>query len=88
MRGQWAVYQNSLEVAQDPQVQANGMIYEVQSPDGGPPIRLVANPVQFDGEPVSNTRGPEANEHTELFLMDLGLDWERITALKDNGAIA
>jgi crotonobetainyl-CoA:carnitine CoA-transferase CaiB-like acyl-CoA transferase len=88
MKGQWAVYQNSLEVAQDPQVLANGMIYEVESADGGPPIRLVANPVQFDGEPVSNTRGPEANEHTELFLMDLGLDWERITALKDNGAIA
>jgi crotonobetainyl-CoA:carnitine CoA-transferase CaiB-like acyl-CoA transferase len=88
MKGQWAAYQNSLEVAQDQQVLANDMIYQVESADGGPPIKLVANPVQFDHQAVSNVRGPEANEHTELFLMELGLDWDRLAELKSKGAIA
>ena len=88
MEGQWAAYQNSLEVAQDQQVLANGMIYEVESADGGRPIKLVANPVQFDHHAVSNVRGPEANEHTELFLMEMGIDWDRLEELKNKGAIA
>jgi len=88
MKGQWAAYQNSLEIAQDQQVLANDMIYEVESADGGRPIKLVANPVQFDHEAVSNVRGPEANEHTELFLMEMGVDWDRLDELKNKGAIA
>jgi crotonobetainyl-CoA:carnitine CoA-transferase CaiB-like acyl-CoA transferase len=88
MKGQWAAYQNSLEVAQDQQVLANDMIYEVESADGGRPIKLVANPVQFNHQAVSNVRGPEANEHTELFLMEMGIDWDRLDELKTKGAIA
>ncbi len=88
MKGQWAPYQSPLDVASDPQVLANDLIYEVESADGGPPIRLVANPVQFNHQPVKNERAPEASEHTELFLMDMGIDWDRIEALKTKGAIA
>ena len=88
MKGQWAAYQSPLDVEKDEQVQANGWIFEVESADGGKPIKLVSNPVQFNKEVVSNTRAPEASEHTELFLMEMGMEWDRIEALKAKGAIA
>lgn len=88
MQGQWGVCQDLIEVSRDPQVLANDMIYEVDAGDGGRPLKLVANPVQFDRQPVRNVRGPEANEHTELFLFEMGLDWDRIAELKEKGAIA
>lgn len=88
MKGQWAPVQSLLDLATDEQALANDMLFEVESVDGGDPIKLVRGPVQFNHQPVSNTRAPQAAEHTETYLMELGLEWERIEQLKASGAIA
>ena len=72
----------------DEQAIANDMIVEVDASDGGKPFKVVRGPVQFNHEPLETTRAPQASEHTEIVLMELGLDWDRIEELKDKGAIA
>jgi crotonobetainyl-CoA:carnitine CoA-transferase CaiB-like acyl-CoA transferase len=86
--GQWAPVQSLLDIASDEQALANDMLFEVEASDGGAPIKLVRGPVQFNHEPVKTTRAPQASEHTEIVLMELGLEWERIEQLKTQGAIA
>ena len=88
MRGQWAPVQSLKDLIVDEQALANDMIVEVEASDGGKPMRLVRGPVQWDGEPLETTRAPQASEHTESVLMEMGIDWERIEKLKKSGAIA
>jgi crotonobetainyl-CoA:carnitine CoA-transferase CaiB-like acyl-CoA transferase len=72
----------------DSQAMANDMVVEVEAADGGKPLKLVRGPVQFNGEAQVATRAPQASEHTELVLMEMGLEWDRIEQLKAKGAIA
>ncbi len=85
---QWAAYNDGLDIGKDEQALANDVIYEVESIDGGKPIRLVASPVQFNGEAATVSRAPQAFEHTELILMEAGYEWDKIEEFKAVGAIS
>ena len=88
MSGQWAAVQSFLDLVHDEQALANDMLFEVEAADGGAPLRLARGPVQFNHAPVQTTRAPQAFEHTEAVLLELGLDWDRIEALKATGAVS
>lgn len=82
----WSPVQSVPELVDDPQVIANGYIGDVDI-EGGPSYRLPNVPVQFDGAPADLDRAPEHSEHTEAILVELGYDWDAISAMKDAGAI-
>ena len=81
----WAPYSTVPEVLEDPQVIANGYIAEVEHSGGN--FRVPTGAVQFDEQPSVLMRGPEHGEHTEMLLLELGLDWDDIGKLKDNGVV-
>ncbi|SEG85144.1 Crotonobetainyl-CoA:carnitine CoA-transferase CaiB [Thermomonospora echinospora] len=81
LAGPWAPVQDSLQVGDDPQVRANE--YVVRAGE----LELVANPVQFDVTAPELRPAPEFAAQTEEILLELGLDWERIIALKTAGAV-
>ncbi|MCE7796866.1 CoA transferase [Sphingobium sufflavum] len=88
MKGQWAAVQSFLDLAQDAQALANDLFFEVETIDGSGPMRIVRGPVQYNHQPTVSTRAPQASEHTETLLLELGLEWDRIERLKACGAIA
>jgi crotonobetainyl-CoA:carnitine CoA-transferase CaiB-like acyl-CoA transferase len=85
--GQWAVVQNTIEVAADPQSVANEYVQSGETSDGTP-YTLVSAPVQFDAEAAPIRRAPEFNEHGDKILADLGLDWDTVVDLKVRGVVA
>jgi crotonobetainyl-CoA:carnitine CoA-transferase CaiB-like acyl-CoA transferase len=87
MKGQWAPIQSLMDLTTDDQALANDMLVELEG-DDGKPFKVVRGPVQFNHEPLKTTRAPQASEHTETFLMEIGLEWDRIESLKAKGAIA
>jgi len=76
------------EVVTDPQVLARGMVGEVEHPTAGTlrtigcPVRLTATPPQV------RTAPPLLGQHTDDVLAELGVDAERLTALRASGAVA
>jgi crotonobetainyl-CoA:carnitine CoA-transferase CaiB-like acyl-CoA transferase len=83
--GEWIPVQNPREIPDDPQVQANGYVTHVDV--GGVPVPMVVSPVQFDEQPARPARAPEHGEHTEGVLLELGLSWDEIRALKQGGVV-
>lgn len=81
----WAVIQTAREASQDVQVQANGYVPTVQGDARDYP--LVASPAQFDEQAPSLTRAPEHGEHTEIYLLERGIEWDRIEELKAQGVL-
>ena len=85
MEGQWAPIQGPLEIAADPQMEANGYILPVTDAEGNA-RRVVASPVQFDEQPPTITRAPLFAEHTDDILRELGKSQDEIIQLKIDGA--
>ena len=80
----WDPVQTLEEVVTDPLVLASGAFLPVEDSDR----RTVATPVDFPASPMlSAPRAPEAGEHTEEVLLELGWDWAGITDLRDRGVI-
>jgi crotonobetainyl-CoA:carnitine CoA-transferase CaiB-like acyl-CoA transferase len=86
MKGQWAEFRTTLDLVNDPQAIANNLTVEVETASGRK-IRVVRGPVQFDHHVPDSSGAPQVGEHTELVLAELGIDWDRIAALKEKGAI-
>jgi crotonobetainyl-CoA:carnitine CoA-transferase CaiB-like acyl-CoA transferase len=82
----WEPQQSVRELRDDPQTRANGYLTRVEGADGEP-YELVPNPCQFD-ETVPELRpAPECGAHTEEVLLELGLGWEEIGALRRDGVL-
>jgi crotonobetainyl-CoA:carnitine CoA-transferase CaiB-like acyl-CoA transferase len=83
----WGPYQTPAELADDPQVQANGFLLRAETADGA--VTLCANPVQFAGEPpVVRSPACDAGAHTEEVLLEHGCSWDDIARWKEAGVIA
>lgn len=81
--GPWAPVRDVSEVADDPQVVANGFICPVPDTE----MRLVRAPFTVGVPAPTLPRGPELGEHTELVLLEAGHDWDQIVRLKEAGVI-
>ena len=86
LSGAWAPVQMANELVDDPQVEANGYLSRVHRSDGKE-YDLVANPVQMNETADELQPAPEHGQHTEEILLELGLDWDAITAYKQAGAV-
>lgn len=82
----WAPVQTIGEVMADPQAHAAGGFVEV--PDGEGTTLLPATPVDFDGTPwAPRSMAPEAGQHTDEVLAEIGRDPAAIEALRAKGVL-
>ena len=81
------VVQDYGELASDPQIAENAMLTTLDHPSHGP-LPIVAPGVNLSATPgVIRTAAPEFGQHTEEVLLESGLTWDEIAALRDAGVI-
>lgn len=78
----WELIQTVEEVAVDPQVVANEMIFNIDV--DGQQVRLVSGPATFDGRaaPANFRAAPGMGEHTEALLAEAGYSAEAIADMR------
>jgi crotonobetainyl-CoA:carnitine CoA-transferase CaiB-like acyl-CoA transferase len=86
LSGPWEVVQTSYEVVTDAQAVANGYIEAIEHPSGQA-VMAVRSPVRFDDEHRPLGVAPDAWEHTDEILLELGRDWDQIIDLKLKGIV-
>lgn len=83
--GVWAPALFPQELHAHAQVEANGYLPRVTDGQGNQ-FRLVASAMHFDEQPTApSSAGPEIGEHTELLLLEAGLDWDEISRIREMG---
>jgi crotonobetainyl-CoA:carnitine CoA-transferase CaiB-like acyl-CoA transferase len=85
--GQWAMVQDTLESAADPQAVANTYVQAYTDVEGNP-YQLAAPPVRFGDQAPAPLRAPAFNEHGDDILASIGLDWDTVVDLKVRGVVA
>ncbi|RVT89894.1 CaiB/BaiF CoA transferase family protein [Sphingomonas crocodyli] len=82
----WELIQTIEDVRADPQVHANGMMFNMKAPDGTE-VSVIAGPTSFDGQagPRAPKGSPGMGEHTEELLRSAGYDDAAIARLKAEG---
>jgi crotonobetainyl-CoA:carnitine CoA-transferase CaiB-like acyl-CoA transferase len=84
----YAPMQNTVDVVNDVQAEANNMFLNVDHPTYGP-MKVIASPVNLSETPATyRLPSPEFSQHTEEILLELGYSWEDIVRLKEEGSIA
>jgi len=85
LSGVWAPAITLEELHRHVQVEPNGYLPVVTGHDGLE-FRLVAPPARFGGDSTTPAGpAPELGQHTEAILMDVGLDWDEISRLREAG---
>jgi len=84
----WAApVQDFHDVAEDPQVQHNEMVVEVEHPNGGS-FKTTGIPVSMSKTPGEiRSRPPRPGEHTDEILEEVGFDAERIDELSSESVV-
>lgn len=83
----WAPINDYAAAEADEHNWINGYMQTVEHPEWGT-VNMIGSPIRMSDTPVvPGTIAPELGSDTELILMDLGYDFETITAMRENGAI-
>jgi crotonobetainyl-CoA:carnitine CoA-transferase CaiB-like acyl-CoA transferase len=76
------------EVLADPQVNARGLLEEVEHPGATKAVPIARTPVRLSETPaISIRRAPQLGEHTDEVLVELGFNVNEIAALRAAKAV-